>query len=227
MRTPTVPFGRAMRDAHFSFDEAYTPLNHGSFGALPIAIRDHQRKIQELMEAKPDTFIRYTIPQLLDESRAAVGPLLGVSMDEVVFVPNATTAINTVLRNLVYEKGDVILYFSTIYPGEKNTILYICETTQLESVCIELEYPMQDNDILHAFLRAIRKVGKGGRHVKIALFDTVSTFPGVRIPWEALVAQCKTLGIFSLIDGAHGIGHLDLTMVGELKPDFFTSNCYK
>ena len=227
MRTPTVPFGRAMRDAHFNFDEAYTPLNHGSFGALPTAIRDYQRDIQEQIEAMPDTFIRYTIPKLVDESRAAVAPLLGVSTDEVVFVPNATTAINTVLRNLTYSAGDVILYFSTIYPGEKNTIHYICETTSLESLCIELKYPLQDDEILHAFLEAVHKVRVGRRRVKIAMFDTVSTFPGVRVPWEALVAHCKNLGIFSLIDGAHGIGHIDLTKVGEFKPDFFTTNCYK
>ena len=227
MRTPTVPFGRAIRDAHFNFDEAYTPLNHGSFGALPTAIRGYQREMQELTEAKPDTFIRYTIPKLLDESRAAVAPLLGVSTDEVVFVPNATTAINTVLRNLVYEKRDVIMYFSTIYPGEKNTIQYLCETTPLESVCIELQYPIQDHKIICSFVAAVQKVRKGGSRAKIAIFDTVSTFPGVRVPWEALVAQCRKLEILSLIDGAHGIGHIDLTKLGELQPDFFTTNCYK
>jgi selenocysteine lyase/cysteine desulfurase len=31
----------------------------------------------------------------------------------------------------------------------------------------------------------------------------------------------------SLIDGAHGLGHIDLSHLGEVGPDFFTSNCYK
>ena len=39
---------------------------------------------------------------------------LGVPVDEVVFVPNATTAINVVLRSLRYEKGDVVLHLSTL-----------------------------------------------------------------------------------------------------------------
>jgi selenocysteine lyase/cysteine desulfurase len=59
------------------------------------------------------------------------------------------------------------------------------------------------------------------------MFDTVLAFSGARCPWEALVKACKSLGILCLIDGAHGIGHIDLTSLGEVGPGFFTSNCYK
>ena len=59
------------------------------------------------------------------------------------------------------------------------------------------------------------------------LIDTVLTFPGARMPWEALVQACKDMGILSLIDGAHGIGHIDLSHLGEVGPDFFVSNCHK
>ena len=100
-----------MKDIHFNFDKTYTPMNHGSFGTFPKIVRDRQRELQDLTEARPDAFLRYTYPDLLEKSRRTVAPLLGVSMDEVVFVPNATTGVNTVLRNLVYRKGDVILHF--------------------------------------------------------------------------------------------------------------------
>ncbi len=62
---------------------------------------------------------------------------------------------------------------------------------------------------------------------RIAKFDTVLTFPGVRLPWERLVKACRDTKVLSLVDGAHGIGHIDLTHLGSLGPDFFTSNCYK
>lgn len=41
------------------------------------------------------------------------------------------------------------------------------------------------------------------------------------------MAVCKKLGIMSLIDGAHDIGQIDLTHLGEIEPDFMISNCYK
>lgn len=227
MANSVVPFGREMRVAHFSYATSYTPLNHGSYGASPVVVREYQHTLQCEAEARPDPFIRKTLPRLLNESRAAIAPLLGVPVDEIVFVPNATTGVNTVLRNLVYESGDVILSFSTAYPAVDKSIDYICETTSAEQVSVQLFYPLADAEILEKFHHTVSEVEGSNRRVKVAIFDTVITFPGVRMPWEALVEACAESKILSLIDGAHGIGHIDLTHLGKVGPDFFTSNCYK
>ena len=220
-------FGRSVRHQYFSFDKDYTPLNHGSFGAYPTIVRNRQRELQRLTDARPDTFLRYTYPGLLEESRTAIAPLLGIAVDEVVFVPNATTGVNTVLRNLTYVPGDVIVFFSTIYGTCEKTVASLCETTPLESVEIAIQYPLEDEEIVQKFRDTVKALHDRGQKAKIVIFDTVLTFPGVRFPWEALVRCSKELGILSLIDGAHGIGHIDLTELGNVGPDFFISNCYK
>ncbi|KAI5922802.1 aminotransferase family protein-like protein [Camillea tinctor] len=217
MSSNPVPFGKAMRDAHFSFSPSYTPLNHGSFGAFPLAET----------EARPDTFIRLVYPKLLHQARGAVAPLLGAEVDEVVFVPNALTGINTILRNLTYQDGDVVLYFSTIYDSCLKTIKSIEESNPVRGFAIDLTYPIEDGCILDMFRAAIFQVQLQGKKVKLAMFDTVLTFPGVCFPWEPLVGICQQYGILSCIDGAHGIGHLDLTHLARIGPDFFISNCYK
>ena len=225
--TPAAAFGHMMRHRYFGFDKIYKPLNHGSFGAFPTIVQDRQQEFQRLIDARPDTFLRYEYPELLKESRAAVAPLLGIAVDEVVFVPNATTGVNTVLRNLTYSREDVILYFSSIYGACEKTIASLCETTAVESVEMVIEYPLEDEEIVQKFRDTVKAIQTGGKRVKIAIFDTVLTFPGVRFPWEALVKSSQELGVLSLIDGAHGIGHIDLTELGEVGPDFFVSNCYK
>jgi 7-keto-8-aminopelargonate synthetase-like enzyme len=73
----------------------------------------------------------------------------------------------------------------------------------------------------------VKQVRTDGENVRLALFDTVSTFSGVRFPWEALVKVCKETEALSLVDGAHGIGQIDLRHVGKVAPDFFFSNCHK
>ncbi|RWA04569.1 hypothetical protein EKO27_g10533 [Xylaria grammica] len=227
MSVAMVPFGKPMRDAHFNFATSYVPLNHGSFGTFPNAVRDHQRGLQSETEARPDTFIRFTYPKLLLQARQAVAPLLGADVEEVVFVPNALTGINTVLRNQEYVEGDVILHFSTIYGGCLKTIRSLEETTPVRGYSIDLVYPIEDDDIVRKAGLALSTIMQQGRRVVLAMFDTVLTFPGVRFPWESLVQFYKQHDILTCIDAAHGIGNIDLAHLGQVGPDFVISNCYK
>lgn len=153
--------------------------------------------------------------------------LLNVAASEVVLLPNATTGVNIVLRNLRWEKGDVILHFSTLYGACVKTVSYICESTEARSSVVDLKYPMKDEEVIERFRESLRKVNRQTEtRVRVAIFDTVTSLPGVRLPWEILCSICREEGVLSLIDGAHGIGHIPIDL-GEVKPDFFVSNCHK
>ncbi|KAI4250948.1 MAG: hypothetical protein LQ352_005158 [Teloschistes flavicans] len=220
-----TPFGHGML-SHFLFDTSYLPLNHGSFGTYPKTVRDTLRSYQDLAESRPDDFFRYNLGGYVDSARSAVAHLLDVDAGECVFMSNATTGVNTVLRSLVFEKGDIIVYFSTIYGACEKTVQYMRETTPVEGSKVEVTYPIDDQDLVAKFEKTIGQLKKDGKRPRVAIFDTVSSLPGVRVPWEKLVEVCKLEGTLSLVDGAHGIGHLDLKL-GKVQPDFFVSNCHK
>ncbi|KAK5169201.1 hypothetical protein LTR04_006190 [Oleoguttula sp. CCFEE 6159] len=243
-------FGREMRKM-FMFDDEYVNLNHGdfpprairspsksfisngsrkksksSFGTYPRAVRDVMRSFQDRSEARPDVFIRYDYPKLLDESRAAVAAYLHCPVETIVFVPNATTGVNTVLRNMVFAPGDSIIYFATLYGACEKTVDYITETTPATSAKIDFTYPVSDAWLVAALDSTIRAEKAAGRRPRLALFDTVVSLPGVRMPFEALTATCRAHGVLSLVDAAHGVGHLPLDLTA-LDPDFLVSNAHK
>ena len=226
MPDPVVPFGRPMRDAHFMTAPGYTPLNHGAFGTYPKSVRDDFHRWQDMSEARPDTWMRYDYPKHLDSAIATIASFLGVPAEEVALVQNATTGINTVLRSLRFEDGDFIVHFSTVYGTCAKTVAYLKETTPLQSASIELGYPIDDSEVVKKFRATVEKLVEDGKRIRVALFDIISSVPGVRVPWQRLVDECKAFGILSLIDGAHSVGHIQLDLVKH-QPDFFVSNLHK
>ena len=221
-----APFGRPMRDAHFLFDPDYNPLNHGSFGTYPKYVQNRLRQCQDLAEARPDAFLFFDYPRMLDDSRAAIADFLGLPVNEIVLVQNATQAINTVLRNLKFEEGDVIIHLSTVYGAVEKLIESLKETTPVANITVPIKYPLSNDDLVQTFRIAIKSAKRSGNKVRIAVFDTITSTPGVCVPWERLVSLCEEENVLSMVDAAHGAGHLKLS-IAQVQPDFLVSNLHK
>lgn len=147
-----------------------------------------------------------------------------------MFVPNATTGVNTALRNIVWNKDgkDEILYFNTIYGACGNTVEYVCEAHHhiVNPRKIDVTYPISDADLVARFTDAIAASRAEGKTPRLAIYDTISSLPGVRLPFEELTKICKVEGIISLIDAAHCVGQIPVDLTA-LNPDYFVSNAHK
>jgi hercynylcysteine S-oxide lyase len=127
-------------------------------------------------------------------------------------VHNATIGFDTILRNLVFKSGDVIVYFNTIYGPFENIAQYLIETTPVELQKIEFTHPVSDQYNCDAFEVTIKNLLAKSKNPKLAIFDTINSTPGVRMPLERLTKLCYSYNILSCIDGAHGAGHIPLDL---------------
>ncbi|OHF04454.1 hypothetical protein CORC01_00306 [Colletotrichum orchidophilum] len=188
----------------------------GSFGGYPSPVRTALRQYQDVAEAAPDRFIRYVFPDILRQSRSLLAEFMRCPVDELVLCPNVTTATDTVLLNLRWEDGDTIVYTSGIYGALEKSIEAFIEAQPsvigVSGVKIQLDLPLESEKIVAMFKEALQSE-------KLYL-------PGLLMPFQELVQGCREEGVLSMIDAAHGIGHIPLDL-GKLDPVFFVTNCDK
>ena len=103
---------------------------------------------------------------------------------------------------------------------------YLAETSPVEIHRIDYNHPISDKALCDLFESALSDISSSDKRVRLALFDAITSEPGVRVPFERLTEICRAHNVLSCIDAAHGVGDLELDLA-QLDPDFFVSNCHK
>jgi hypothetical protein len=84
-------------------------LYSGSYGSVPIPVSAATQATLKLIEGNVDVFVKLDLPKYLTPARLRMAKFVGARLDEIVFVPNTSHGLNTILRNLVWNKEDIIV----------------------------------------------------------------------------------------------------------------------
>jgi isopenicillin-N epimerase len=202
-------------------DPAVVFLNHGSFGACPIPVLQHQTELRRRMERQPVQFFVRDLEGLLDEARRALGDFLGAPAADLAWIANATTAVNAVLRSLQFEPGDELLTTDHEYNACRNVLDFVAGRTGARVVVAHLPFPVAaSGQTLQAVLDRVTD------RTRLALIDHVTSQTGLVLPIEAMVRELRARGVETLVDAAHAPGMLALD-VAAIGAGWYTGNCHK
>ncbi len=214
------PFGRPLR-RRFRLEPGTDFLNHGSFGTTPRVVLAAAERWQRRMEANPDRFMRELLPGALRAAAARLARFLGAEARDLVFVENATTGVNAVLRSLELRRGDEILGTTHTYNAVRQAIREVCRRTGAKPVEARIGLPVGHVDDLVAPI-----VRKMSRRTKLVVLDHISSPTGLVFPIKRLARLARARGIPALVDGAHAPGQLALD-IPSLGVDWYAGNCHK
>jgi isopenicillin-N epimerase len=205
----------------FSLDPARVHLNHGSFGALPRAVRDYQNQVRRELEADPMYFFTVSYEERLYASLDELASFVNASADDMVLVPNATHGVNAVLQSLRFSPGDELLVTNHAYNACRQCLEAVAERDGAQVVVAELPFPPQNSEkILAAVLERV------SAKTKICLLDHITSPTAVILPVRELTAALQSRDVLVLVDGAHVPGMIPLD-IKEIGADFYTANCHK
>lgn len=206
---------------HWNLDPECVFLNHGSFGATPVKIREEQQKWNDLLEDEPVRFYEDLAMGFMEDARNALAEMLHCNADDLALVENATSGVNTVLRSLKFHQGDEILVPDHAYQACRNAIDFVAQRWGATVVTVNIPFPIESPQVVLDTVMA----GVSKRTV-LAMIDTVTSPTGLRMPFEQLVEQLEAKGVAVLLDAAHGIGMVPLSL-DALGASYTTSNCHK
>ena len=222
--TSTAPGSSSHLRTHWGLEPNRVFLNHGSYGACPRSLIEEQNSLRWILEQSPSEFMNRLYPKLLKGVREEVCDFLKCDVQEFVFITNATSGVNVVLRSIEWKSGDEILTTDHGYNACHNVVSHLEKTQDVKAVRVSLPFPEVDaSELVERILAAVSP------RTKLALLDHVSSPTGLVFPLERLASGLRERGVEVLVDGAHAPGMLDLnlTRLSESGVSYYTGNFHK
>lgn len=218
--------------SHWLLDPNGIYLNHGTVGAPPRRVLAMQQQLRDEIERHPARFLlrELTTPRNDGSGRQEgrlrcaareVAAFFGARGEDVVFVDNATTAVNAILGSFELRAGDEILLLDHAYGAVRNAALYAARRTGATVRDAVLPFPEPtEAGAVEAIERAITP------RTRLAIIDHITAASALVLPVAAMAKVLRKRGVPVLVDGAHAPGALALD-IPSLGVDWYTGNLHK
>jgi isopenicillin-N epimerase len=197
-------------------------LNHGSFGATPRPVLARQRELRNELEHDPVEFLGRRLPDMLAGVRGELAAYLGVAdPDRLVLVANATTALNAVATSLPIAPGDDVVTTDREYGAMALLWTEVVSRADARLVVADVPLPACDAaQVVDAIWSAVTP------RTRVLFFSHVTSETALVLPARVLCERAREAGILTVVDGAHGPGHLPLAL-DDLAADCYAGNGHK
>ncbi len=198
-----------------------TFLNHGAFGGAPAPVRAAQAAWRERIDAHPTRFFMDDSPALIRDAAAALARFVGAAPERMALTENVTASVGAVARSLPLKPGDRIVTTTHVYGAVRNALSHVCDLTgaTVEEVAVPLPCPGAEA-VLSALAAALK------RPARLVVLDHVTSPSALVFPAAEAVRMARAAGAWTLVDGAHAAGMLDLD-VAAVDADWYAGTAHK
>ena len=173
------------------------------------------------MESEPVQFLWRRFEERLDPARAVLARFVGARARDLVFVSNATTGVNAVVRSLKLKRGDELLTTDQDYNACHNVLVEVARRAGARVVTARIRFPLRsEEEIIEPILKCV------SARTRLAMIDHVTSNAAVVFPIKRIIQELAARNVDTLVDGAHAPGMVPLK-IEALQPAYYTGNLHK
>ena len=196
-------------------------LNHGSFGLTPTAVVKCRQDWSRLLDEQPMDFYLRQLEPAFHNARDELAGWLNTESKNLVFVENATSAMNIVAGSFPLEPGDEVLLNNHEYGAVRRIWQTQCDANQAKLVSAHLALPLETHAQIVDSLFA-----KVTRKTRLIVVSHITSPTAIIMPVQEICDRAKAMGIAVCIDGPHALAQLEVDL-SQLNCDFYTASCHK
>src|SRR5262245_6591080 len=190
----------------FLLDPDVAYFNHGGYGACTEEVFAEYARWQLELERDPTEFFVRRFEDAMWEARSSLASFVGAAGNDLVFTPNATSALNAVIRSLRVRPEEELLTTKHEYGAILRTLGFIrANVVQVE--------PDELVDNISIRTRAV-------------VVSHITSPTALALPVGEICAAARRAGVLSIVGGAHVTGHVSVD-IATLGADVYAGNCHK
>lgn len=206
-------------EPRWSLDPCVRHLNHGSFGAVPVAVQEEQSKLRRLMEWNPVRWFA-TLPARIATAREEMAQLLDVDPTSLVFVLNASAGASVVYQSLMGNDPIDVLVTDHGYGAISMGAQRLAERTGGTTHTARIPLAATAAEVLSIVSAAMDQ-----HRPRLLVIDQVTSATAREFPVDEICRAARERNVLTLVDGAHAPGVLANPVCREA--DYWVGNLHK
>jgi isopenicillin-N epimerase len=211
--------GRPASAVQWSLDPCVTHINHGSFGAVPVAVQQEQNRLRQLMEANPVRWFA-ALSERIGEARVDMAGLLDVDPAHFAFVLNDSAGATAVFNSMLGARPVDVMVTNHGYGAVSMGAARLARRTGGRHVTVEIPLDAtadQAHDIVTAAVTRHRPT--------LLVIDQITSATARAFPVDRICVMARAAGVTTLVDGAHAPGMVADPVCREA--DYWIGNLHK
>lgn len=202
-------------------------LNHGSFGPAPRIVQQAREEWSRRLESQPMDFYLKQMEPALDDALACVALFVKANPRDLVFVDNATVAMNIVAATIDLAANDEVVVNDHEYGAVFRIWRRKCEQSGARLVTARLPAATTGDNCLTTAEQLIDLIFQAVTpRTRLIVVSHVTSPSAIILPVAQICQRARGLGIPVCIDGPHAIAMLDVRLA-DIDCDYYCASLHK